>query len=210
MALAFDNSSQQTTNSSTLSYVMGTVSQGLLIVAVVGDSINDNLTGVTFNSVAMTLINKIQYPGDRWIYLYGLANPASGTHNIVASGLTFCELSAISYSGAAQTGIPDSTATASVTSVSSIALTTTVVAANCWLVGLEYGGTSKSVGAGTTARGTITVNPSTMDSNGTVGTGASSLNVNMGAGSTAVGLVASIAPFVAPVHSGGMFFAAAS
>jgi len=77
MAIAFDNNAQQTTNNSTLSYTMGSVTNGILFVAIVGDISGDNLSGVTYNGVAMSLVNKIQYPSDRWQYLYYLVNPAS-------------------------------------------------------------------------------------------------------------------------------------
>lgn len=199
MAIALDTNAQQTSNNSTLSFTMGSVSNGILFVCVIGDA-TDTLSGITYNGVAMSFLNKTSF--DRWIYMYYMVSPPSGAHNIVVSGLSFCLISGVSYSGAKQTGVPDSTATPSGSGTSS-ALTTTVVASNCWLIALNYGGGgTNTVGAGTTSRGDVNANPTVVDSNGTVGTGAQTLTVNFTSGSW-IGIATSFAPFVAVTTNSG-------
>lgn len=196
MAIAFDAVSGAGANSSTLSHTC-TGSNLILFANIIGDLTTDNLTGVTYAGVAMTYGSKVQLPGDRWTYLYYLVNPTTGANNIVASGLTFCNLGGLSYTGVNQ-GALDSVTSISTTGNPAV-LTTTVVASNCWLVDLEYGGTGKTAGAGTTIRGgSAAFNPSMFDSNGVVGTGAQSLTINFSASTAYVGIVASIAPFVPP------------
>jgi hypothetical protein len=192
MAIAFDAASGAGANSTTLSHTVGTGANRYLVVACVGDIAADNLTGITYAGVAMVFVSKIQYPADRWIYQYVLKNPAVGANNIVASGLTFCNLSGTSYTGVKQNNTPDSSNTISAINAAPV-LSTTVVASNCWLVGMEYGGSGKVAGTGTTFRNGA-VNPTTMDSNGTVGIGTQSLNVTLGGGSSQhVGCILSLA-----------------
>lgn len=102
------------------------------------------------------------------------------------------------YSDANQSGQPDSNASANATG--NLTLSTTVVAANCWLVScarnIAVG--PPTAGSGTTIRGAGTeIAFAAGDSNGTVGTGSQSMGWNAAA-STTGGIIVSIAP-TAPV-----------
>lgn len=100
MAVEFDAVSSATSNTgnSTLSWshTLGSVgSNGLVIVAAGGEEIsggssNQNITGVTFNGVAMTLVgttNRVDsHSVTNALYeLRGSSVPAAGTYNIVVS-----------------------------------------------------------------------------------------------------------------------------
>src|SRR3954468_16022523 len=77
-----------------------------LIVTALGDQTNDLITGVTYNGVAMTLAAKRPPTGDRWLYLFYLLNPASGSNSVVvtASGTTYILTGAASYTGVGLVG----------------------------------------------------------------------------------------------------------
>ncbi len=196
MALALDTSTTSTLG--TYSHTC-TGSDLILFVGVNGDT-TDTLTSITYNGVSMTIISKVQVPGDRWDYLYALVGPATGAHNVVISGASFHASAAVSYTGASQTGQPDSFNTGTVTGNTVITVSTTVVAANCWLImwGSVDGGTM-AAGTGTTFRnGSLAGGYAMFDSNGTVGTGSQSLQFNTGAtNGNKAGVIASFKP-VAP------------
>src|SRR5205809_294622 len=59
-------------------------SDRLLLVAVLIGATADDVTGVTYNGVAMTRVGTIA-DSLRRVYLYELVGPASGTHNVVVS-----------------------------------------------------------------------------------------------------------------------------
>lgn len=93
------------------------------------DVAGDTVTGVTYNGVAMTQLGKVAAATTRYTYMYGLANPTTGTNDIVAtrsSGTSVFGFGAINLSGASQTTSPvDASATNNVTSATpSIDLTT--------------------------------------------------------------------------------------
>src|SRR5208282_1781067 len=75
------------TNSLTFSYSVNALSD-FLIVALMGDTITDDVTGVTYNGVSMVLASKyipLVNDNTRCTYIYYLLNPATGANNIVAS-----------------------------------------------------------------------------------------------------------------------------
>lgn len=123
-------------SSFTASYTVGSGSNRLLVVAVAGDSSTDKITGVTFNGTSMTLANKVQ--GGRWLYLFYLLNPDSGTHNVVvsASSADFILAAAADYIGVAQSGQPDNTTTAhkGATGSDTLTATLTTVVDNCFTI----------------------------------------------------------------------------
>src|SRR3989442_1524846 len=67
------------------------------------------VTGITYNSVAMTKINGVQIPTSRFITLWDLVAPASGSNNVVVSASESGHLRfvAASYTGAKQSAQPD-------------------------------------------------------------------------------------------------------
>lgn len=188
------------------SFTMGTVSNGYLVAYIENDG-GDLVTGVTYNSVAMTQIVKVLVPSSTLeIYMYGLANPSSGAHNITvtASGPT-CYVTAISYSGVSSTIDNSTSNTGTGTGVFNTSLTT--VANNCWAVlGTQSTGANLTASTGLTFRqndvGSDGRNNGVYDSNGALGTGAHTLAVTRST-SASIGTVAiSLAPFVAPPANG--------
>ena len=214
MAIAFVTTAGSTTGGSPASVTLSNVAAGTdpnnILFACLRANIGDNLTGVTWNGSAMTQIYKYTGTiGFGALYIYATLAP-SGTHDIVASqngSSSRLDISAVVYSGAKQSLTIDSETNTEGTAVASLANSTTVVAANCWLVSFFYCGNliTSIAGDATTQRvnnigGVCNSTDGTTvlyDSNGTVSTGSRSstltpcLNTNMGS------MLFSFAPAVA-------------
>jgi hypothetical protein len=210
MAIAFDaatdlGSNGGSTNSLTHAHVC-TGSNLVLIVNFVGDNIpgNDDITGVTYNGVSMTLIDKVTTLSDRYNYVYILVGPSTGSNNVVINCTNNHYLvgEAASYTGCAQTGQPDSHNKSTGTPTANVDLPTVLtstVADNCWVIlGVwEYNGLS--AGTGTTVR----IIESTFngggifDSNGVVTPpGTKTLNTKVSNPANSGRIIFSIAPFI--------------
>lgn len=116
-------------------------SQRYLVVGVL-DVSGDNATSCTYGGVAMTQLAKINALTTRYIYVYGLANPTTGTNDIVytrGSTTSVCGFGATNLSGATQTTSPvDTSATVNGTGgVATVSLTTTVD--NCGVIVFSSG-----------------------------------------------------------------------
>lgn len=155
-------------------------------------------TGVTLNGVAMT---KIQTGGNKagtsFESMWYLVNPSTGTQTLAVTGgggTTGALWS--SYSGASVTGVPDSSTDYSSVSGATKTISTTVVAANSWLVLTTADNTGNaSAGSGTTQRAYNTSWAlGIYDSNGTVGTGSQSLQITRGSAFNIYATIASFAP----------------
>jgi len=207
MAIAYDTTTQgeQTGTSITQSHTC-TGSDRLLLVGVTpGEaSTSDIITGVTYNGVAMSLIDKQAETSGITVYIFGLVNPASGAHDYVISSsssvaIKYC---GVSYTGVKQTGLPDSVAKGT-DADTSITMTTTTVADNCWLASVLSKHRNDSAGANTTRRGiSASDNFAFYDSNGAkTPAGSYSLNSTLtGSPPTDTAyVVISFAPYVAPV-----------
>ena len=147
MSIAYDASSQKSSSawssgsSFTWSHVMGNGENRYLVVFF--RQVNNNtdaVTGVTFHGVAMSRLYSVgtNWDGTHRMYAYGLANPDSGTYNIVVSlsaSYANCSMEAISYTGVKQTGQPDAYGTNNAKVATSVTVSTTTVADNCWIVG---------------------------------------------------------------------------
>lgn len=210
MAIATDATSFHAQTSSATNTVSHTCtgSNLILFAGFVGAVGADNLTTITYNSVAMTLINKVLTPTDRYVYLYYLASPATGAHNLVAtmSGSTdFTEIFGSSYTGANQTRIPDSNTTNTASSATAITTTLTTVASSCWtivMVNCSNAGTITG-GTGTTTRVVDNTIPGGIcDSNGPLLPGSTSLITNKGGSN---GALATVMASFAAKNNGGMF-----
>lgn len=192
--------------SGTLTSSAFTVGAGsnLLVVGAKGDASSDNiLTAVwdlTGANQLMTLIGK-KNPGNRWVYLWALPNPATGNKAVTITTLGgYILAGAADYSGYDTTASPiyDSTATYQATN-NTHTVSTTVVAANCWLVlvgGTYTDNSPPTAGSGTTRR-TFDGNFGTyglFDSNGTVGTGSQSLTFLTNGLADTNAVIMSIAP----------------
>jgi hypothetical protein len=201
MAIAFDTSTSGFGDTSpvTVSHTC-TGSNLLLVVAITIYDVTDKVTGVTYNSVAMTRLNVIgpSVTSSLRSYLYYLLGPSTGANNVVVSlsSAENCYVAIGSYTGVKQTGFPDATNTGSATfSSAELTVAVTTVLDNCWLVGSWYsGGSGCTAGAGTIVR--RNGDCSLLDSNGaTTPAGSDSLKGTYGAGSSDVGMiVASFAP----------------
>lgn len=162
-------------------------SDRILFAGVVGQITTDTLTAITYNSVAMTLIDKILCPSDRYIYLYYLIAPDTGAHNIAVSfsGSTDIAIGGVSYTGVDQTTPIDGTAKATTTAATSITSTVTTTVNNDWIVSLfRNDGSAMSAGTSTTSRGITTGAGQfarNMDSNADRSSGSNSLQATSGA-----------------------------
>lgn len=216
--IAFDNASQGgITANAVLTFAL-TVGVGLNRIVWVAFTANKAsvpaISSVTFGGVPMTATadTPLAESSSLKMYLYFLVNPASGSSNAVitfASAPDEIHASAVSYSGAAQSGVPDAHATATGTGTSAT-ITMTTTKANAWLVGLFRNDSSGngSAGTGTTQRSSITGQNSFDDNNGLATTpGSYSIQETFG-NALYGGIGAAMAPFVAP--SGGAFFGAAA
>lgn len=131
-AIAFGAISSVTTTSNPTSVALsGSDPLGLTFVA--GESSSDAITAVSWNSVGMNKIRAVQTPADRWISNWWLQSPGSST-TIQYTGGTFWRSCSFYYTGCAQSGQVDSSASNTSTATTVISVTTTVVASNCWLV----------------------------------------------------------------------------
>lgn len=206
--IAFDSATSASDNSgvaTSLTYAHTNAGSNLiLMVGITITTGTDLLTGVTYAGAAMTLVGKIQRNGaGNYEYLFYKINPATGNNNVVASFSSAppnIASGACSYTGALQTGQPDSSATGTVAGAD-LTLTTTVVASNCWLVACF--GNSNSVFSSTGTQRVGAILNTFFDSNGVVGTGAQSLQVVFNTGGPTGGVIASIAS--APEAGGGFF-----
>lgn len=130
-----------------------------LVVGVDGDVSTDNISGVTYNGVAMTQLDKYHmFAGaDRWAYAFYLANPATGTHNVVISSNPsgFIAGMAASYSGAAGGLDANNTSKSDSSGVATLDNSVTSVADNCWHIGSSHDASGNAgAGTNTTQRGT--------------------------------------------------------
>jgi hypothetical protein len=184
-----------TGTSYTQSYTVGTGSNRFLVVAFLGDVIGgaDDITGVTYAGAAMTLLMKYTAGAagnNRFQYVYGLANPASGANNVVISyaSVHYILALAANYAGVAQ-GTPavDGSGTNYVTATS-LPLTFTTIAANDWgIVYANWSGTpvpgaySGSGGYAQRAMGAQYSDSALLDSNAALAAGAQNVTITTGA-----------------------------
>jgi hypothetical protein len=156
--IAWDNAADGGNNggntpSLTYSYTVGTGANRLLLVNLIGDSVTDDISSVTYAGAPMTLLRKIQAPsGNNWQYLYYLLNPASGINNVtVTAGSQHYLISeAASWYNVAQSAQPDAITTNTALAASTAITTslTTVAAGSLVVQGLwSYGRLAEGAGA---------------------------------------------------------------
>lgn len=133
-----------------------TGSDRILFVGAFGDFATDAITGATYAGAAMTLVDKRQITGDRWVYLFYRIAPATGANNVVVSANASIAIGgdSASYTGAKQSGQPDASATNVAGAATSITTSVTTIADNCWtiLLAKNNGGGDPSAGTGSTRR----------------------------------------------------------
>ena len=183
-------------------FTVGTKANRAIVANVLGNasSPNGDVTGVTWDpsgaNQAFTQVGIGRNGSGFYESLWLLLNPVSGTKTLRVFKNDWCAVTASAYSGAKQTSQPDSHADATGTGAHTVTGTTTVVAANCWLV-MGGGGTNGgplTAGAGSTLRAVDSGQETALvDSNGIVGTGAQSLVINAPSGGLAWNII-SLAP----------------
>jgi hypothetical protein len=187
----------------------------LLIVAV--NNPNQDITGVTYNGVAMT--QQLAPTGAGNLAVYSLLNPATGSNTVAATGMggsSSVMIIAASYTGVKQTAFPDSKNN-DTTNLTPRTLSTTVVASNCWLINCGAGIATSHDPAITTNRTdrksqTDINTPFSSfalvvgDSNGTVSTGSqSTIFTTAGTLSPSCAGVFSLSAEPAPVRNSNFF-----
>lgn len=175
-------------------------SDRILWVAVTADSESITPTA-TYNGVSMTL-GVSQAVGSNKLWLFYLVAPATGANTVEVAnfGLRTGTGHSASYTGASQTGVPDATATGGNVLLTSLTVSPTTVADNCWLVmgGFAMGQTI-SAGTGATLRDgrSSSTDPrgAILDSNAAkTPAGSHSIQFTVPSSTTLVGVVASFAP----------------
>lgn len=168
------------------------------------------VTGVTFNSVAMTVVTSVTSVG---VYqLWHLENPASGAHTIAVSGPGSVGAMSASYTGAVTTGVPDNSTT-NTSAASTIVTTITPVSDKTWAI---YGvadrsGVAPTAGTNSTGRnGDATTSMSLFDSNTPITPPAAfSMTANCtGSPNPAVAILASFTPGAAQYSDVGRYYRA--
>jgi len=181
-ALAFDSGLN---NQDTGTFAFNNVAGDFMIFAIRTIS-GETVTGVTYNSVALTNSVSIYFdPGDRLLYQWTLKSPATGSHNVVVSGPTvFRDIYTVTYSGADTSTNPGNTGTNSATGgATSVTVNLTTNSANDWLTAIVRND-SGSVTDGTNYVGRSADSSIEYgDSNASVGTGSQSITANGPSGS---------------------------
>jgi hypothetical protein len=183
----------------THSYTVGAGTNRILFVCVIGDTAADDVTGVTYAGVSMTLINK-RFEA-RLGYLFYLVNPTSGANNVIISASTSHYLlgGAADYSGAKQTGQPDAQTTGNTAGAGTTLTTTlTTVADNSWTIICGNDSGPWTMGTGSNQRtvdGTFGI-WSLADSNGVVHPAGSHSMTLTGSSPSVGSMMASFAPAV--------------
>ena len=124
------------TASLSYSFTVGTNSNRLLLVNLVGDTSADDITSVTYGGTSLSLSNKIQTPSGRWHYLYYLLSPTSGTNNVVitAASSHYLISEASSWFNIAQLNQPQTSATNTAAATAEVLTATLPASANTAIV----------------------------------------------------------------------------
>lgn len=215
MAIAFDNALANYSGSSvaspyTLSYTMGSVSNGLLLVSAIGSTVV--VTGMTYNGVAMTSAGSASLFGNTE-YLYYMYAPGSGANNIVVTftgGSSDIDVHVASYSGVAQSSFPDASSFTTTHTGTPLTYTLTV-SANAWMWSTGRNTSQGPLTAGTnvTGRGTQGTGYLNMgDSNGPFSAGSQTQTWTGSSGTASYGgIVVSFVPAGTTTVNSGFFFA---
>lgn len=196
MAIARDTfTDSQSSTSSPLTFSHTCTGVDLVLWVTIVKNSGDLVTGVTYNGVTMTQASKFETDGSRFIYLYYLINPATGSNTISVSfsDSSNCRGQAVSYTGCDQTTQPDAVATNSATSTTSLSQNLTSTVDGDWgiCIGRSTGGEVTGL-TNLTALGALD-SYRTLDSNGDLGTsGTETLAFQGGASGDVFGIFALI------------------
>ncbi len=173
MAIAFDSSiNLPQANGTTLSATLINTAGTELFVGVTNFS-GDNVSGVTYNSVALTKVSTSQnITGTEYVTLWHLTAPALGSHTVTITSGSADDMAgaAVTYSGTETGTVID--VSGGTASVSPIAKTLTTTINNDWTVAIVGASAGTNVaGASTTLRkdsGGANHNVTMFDSNGAI------------------------------------------
>lgn len=207
MAIALDAVTSPQAVTGTILTFSHTVSGSDRILFVFGhdrSNTSTSVTGITYNGVAMTQINGVRCPTDRFMTLWYLIAPDTGTNDVVvtSSESTNLRFAAASYTGAKQTGQPDGSDTSTGTSVSTISTDITTVANGSWMIMFikdNQGAITYTTSTGDTIRfNTDAGGQAFMDTGGAISPAGSNTMTMNGAGVNIGALAASFSPSETP------------
>lgn len=209
MAIARDAVSSGGANATSLTVAHTVTGSNTLLFSGFFISGGDNFTSLTCNAVNENLLAKTAMDSGYEMYLYYLAAPSTGNVVLTPSGGSRdMMILNSSYTGAAQSGIPDaSVINTTVAGQVSLTQTVTVVATNSWLIGTWRNDASVWVaGANTSIVASNAYNLAfdLMDSNSAQAAGSRSMTATCSLANV-TGIMASFKPFVAPIIKGNMF-----
>lgn len=172
MAIAFDAKTDGNGTGTSITYSHTCTSATVLWVGCNVDesTTSDVITGVTYNGVSMTLVNKVADSLGYYVYLFRLFNPTAGSNSVVVSRSTSGAIAstAVSWRGTSTT-VLDNSATGTVGS-STVTMSLTTIASNCWVIAAATKHRGWTAGSNTTLRTAEgAVNMSVVDSNGLAG-----------------------------------------
>jgi hypothetical protein len=202
MAIAFDAASGGTANSNSITYSHTCTGANRILFVSVGNGggSGSETFSVTYAGVSMTSILRTVNQSALVFELFYLVAPATGANNVVVSTSKssnhFSRSS--SYTGASQTGVPDSSGSTELTSTNTtLTVSSTSVADNCWHVTAcetDFGCTN-TAGTGLTIRSGSSVRYSIGDSNSAkTPPGSVSLGWNFTSNSRTSAIIASFKP----------------
>lgn len=158
MAIAFDATANSGLQTMTSPYSYNLTVAGddrFLVVGVAFSGLGQSVTGITYNGVALTLIEAKNSATSRRAELWGLIAPATGTNSVtvtLSSAVTSIS-GAMSFTGVDQSTPNEADANASGAGTSDISVAVTTVADNDWVVDFaSTGDTAATVGAGQTEK----------------------------------------------------------
>lgn len=137
MAIVFDSTSSGTSAATFNIAHSCTGSNLILIVTTSEDNSNGSVTGITYNSVALTQIGTGVVSGSNTVRMWYLLSPATGTNNITitgSAGNTNMGVCAVSYTGVKQSSQPDASGTNTSGATVSYSESVTTITNNCWTV----------------------------------------------------------------------------
>lgn len=194
----------------TFAHDCGSGADRFLIVAIHTSA--DDITGVTYAGVAMVLLDK---SSDGVSQLWGLHNPAAGSNNVSITNNGFHRMSAVAqcYTGVQQSTTPDAVSGSTDTAIfaTSLTMSTTTVADNCWVFfAVRCANTASLPSAGTGSSLVGQHQPasaesiSLFDTNGAVTpAGSRSMQVTHGSSTNLSGAQVSLAPAAGGGGGGG-------
>lgn len=207
MAITQDNVTGITSGGSgatsyTYSHTITSNTNGCLIVAITEDGgTTDDITGVTYAGVSMTLLKKGPRNGTYPVLsVYGLLLPSTGANNIVISRSgTAGDMASgsVSWIGVRQSGLPDANLIANSLASTSVTGSITTIANNAIIVAwAACGGGSLTAGTGTTSLSAAGANMLAKSTTFPITpAGSYSMTVNCSSGSNGL-IMVSLAPFL--------------